>query len=434
MPEPLIVEELIAHRLKCENERAIFRRRRLIRTAVISSIIFCLLVLTTVYFYSDILFGPVKTVNSESGEGEWAIFAHDLSHSNNAGSKTLPSGKIRNVFPTKSGFVSSPVTSDGMVYTSDTYSTMYCLDSQTGDTMWSFKADGWIQSVPTIHGKTLFFGANDGKLYALDSKTGEIKWVFKTQYSIKSSPAIAGGLVVFGAADNGIYGVREKDGKKVWQANAENWVVASPVIMNGIVCVGSWDGYLYTFNARDGRVRIKLDMRTDITTSPAARDSVFYSVAGHWLYAVNSYSRNWPGEIGLGPYWQATYLYGLAPKPPGTSGLIWSLYFKDLITGYPVLAGTDIIVSNGAKLIAVDAIEHKPVWTFQRQGTLLTPPAIAEGTAFTGSSDGYVYALDALTGDMKWSLYIGENIAASPVLANGNLYVGTKSGNLYIVE
>jgi|GEM_PF-2359405 len=434
MPEPLIVDQLIAHRLKCQNEREFFRRRRRINAAIILSGLLALLVLTSVYFYTDLLFGPVKSLNSDSGQGEWVVFAHDSSHSNNAGSPSFPFGRIKSVLSTKADFVSSPVVNNKIIYATGTYSTMYALAEQTGKSIWAFEAGGWIQSAPTIHAETLYFGANDGRMYALDVKTGEPKWTFKAPYAIKSSPAIAGGLVVFGAADNCIYAIREKDGKKVWQTSVENWIVASPVIINGIVCVGSWDGYLYTFNARDGRVRLKLNMRTAITTSPAARNSLFYSVAGHWLYAVNSSSRNWPGEIALTPYWQTIYLYGLAPEPPGTSGLNWSLFFQDRITGYPVLTDTDIIISNGDKLTAVDINEHASRWTFQKQGTLLTPPAIADRTAYTSSADGYIYALDASTGDIKWSLYIGENITASPVIADGNLYIGTSSGNLYIIE
>ena len=69
---------------------------------------------------------------------------------------------------------------DGKVFVcdADTHA-LYALDSETGKTLWTFTADGRIDSPPTYHKGMVLFGARDGWLYCLRAEDGQLAWRFK---------------------------------------------------------------------------------------------------------------------------------------------------------------------------------------------------------------------------------------------------------------
>ncbi len=434
MIEPKIVKDLLAAYKKTREGRKAYLRRRRLLFAVIGLLVISALILLPLYYYSDVIMGPPAGVHSVSGPGEWAMYAHDPAHTSNAGSPNLPSVTMKVIFTAGGAINSSAVVANGVVYFGSTDSQLYALDAATGDKLWNFKTGGWIESAPAVHNGIVYFGSNDGKLYALDSKTGKEQWEFKTRYAIKSTPAIADGKVVFGSTDYRVYALNEKNGKKIWSFSSQNWLLSSPVIFNGMVCIGSMDGFLYTLNINDGRIRLKYDTRSSISNSAVATGSTFYFVDYNKLYAIDAHSRNWPKENDLVPYWRTAYIYGWAPKPPGASGFLWMLPFKDPMKGSPVLTDNNIIINTGDKLIAIDRSQQKPTWVFQIPGAQLTSPSLANGIAYTGSTDGYVYALDVSTGEKRWDVNIGEKLTSTPVIADGRIYMGTPSGRLYMIE
>lgn len=57
--------------------------------------------------------------------------------------------------------------------------TLYALDSTSGKTIWTFSADGRIDSPPTYYKGMVLFGSRDGWLYCLRAEDGELAWRFK---------------------------------------------------------------------------------------------------------------------------------------------------------------------------------------------------------------------------------------------------------------
>ena len=56
--------------------------------------------------------------------------------------------------------------------------TIHALDSQTGESLWRFTADGRIDSPPTVYGELLLFGSRDGRVYCLRASDGALAWRF----------------------------------------------------------------------------------------------------------------------------------------------------------------------------------------------------------------------------------------------------------------
>jgi outer membrane protein assembly factor BamB len=74
----------------------------------------------------------------------------------------------------------APTIAGGKVFVCDTDThTLYALDSGTGETAWTFTADGRIDSPPTYHEGMVLFGARDGWIYCLRAADGELSWRFR---------------------------------------------------------------------------------------------------------------------------------------------------------------------------------------------------------------------------------------------------------------
>jgi outer membrane protein assembly factor BamB len=57
--------------------------------------------------------------------------------------------------------------------------TLYAIDSKTGQTQWTYTADGRIDSPPTYYQGMVLFGSRGGWVYCLRAADGELAWRFK---------------------------------------------------------------------------------------------------------------------------------------------------------------------------------------------------------------------------------------------------------------
>ncbi|MBT5379889.1 MAG: PQQ-binding-like beta-propeller repeat protein [Opitutae bacterium] len=53
---------------------------------------------------------------------------------------------------------------------------VHCLDRLNGKTIWTFFAGGPVRLAPTLAGKKLLFGSDDGHAYCLEATTGKLLW------------------------------------------------------------------------------------------------------------------------------------------------------------------------------------------------------------------------------------------------------------------
>ena len=57
--------------------------------------------------------------------------------------------------------------------------TVYAVDADSGEIAWSRTVNGPVDSPPTILGNLVLFGCRDGNVYCLDTQTGEQIWRFR---------------------------------------------------------------------------------------------------------------------------------------------------------------------------------------------------------------------------------------------------------------
>ena len=93
-----------------------------------------------------------------------------------------------------------------VVYAASYDGQLYALDTLTGQSRWSFRADTALQSSPAVAYGLVYVGGRDTKIYALDATTGRLRWTVRTNAPVYSSPAITDGRLVVGS--QGRYALR----------------------------------------------------------------------------------------------------------------------------------------------------------------------------------------------------------------------------------
>jgi alcohol dehydrogenase (cytochrome c) len=131
----------------------------------------------------------------------------------------------------------TPLVVDGVMYFTQSPSTVIALDASTGSQFWTYEHTlpeklslccGRQNRGVAILGETLFLGTLDAKLIALDAKTGAVQWETQsadaaTGYSKTAAPLVIGDKVISGIA-GGEYGIRgfldaydAKTGELAWR-------------------------------------------------------------------------------------------------------------------------------------------------------------------------------------------------------------------------
>ncbi|KAA0696907.1 PQQ-dependent dehydrogenase, methanol/ethanol family [Halopseudomonas laoshanensis] len=122
------------------------------------------------------------------------------------------------------GLEATPLYSDGVLYTSLSWSRVLAVDASSGKILWSFDpqvnkakgrhacCDAVNRGVALWNGK-VYVGTLDGRLIALDAKTGKPVWTEQTTdntqpYTITAAPRIVKGMVMIGngGAEFGVRG------------------------------------------------------------------------------------------------------------------------------------------------------------------------------------------------------------------------------------
>ena len=123
-------------------------------------------------------FSGVPLRNTANPE-DWPTYRHDRFRSGRAGGN-VPADANEKWRITLGGKLAQPIVSGNHLYAvrKDAH-TIYCLDVKKGETIWTYSADGRIDSSPTAYRGLLLFGCRDGWVYCLNAAEGKLAWKFR---------------------------------------------------------------------------------------------------------------------------------------------------------------------------------------------------------------------------------------------------------------
>jgi polyvinyl alcohol dehydrogenase (cytochrome) len=169
------------------------------------------------------LAGAARIVATGGGH-DWPMIGHDPANSRNQPHEhRIGPGNVGNLavkwVATTTGDVSAtPAVSDGAVYFGDFGGTLWKLDAETGDVIWSHLVSDYTgidgdlaRTSPSLFGDTLIVGdLKHPIMLGIDAKTGDMRWMTQVHPDPKGimtgSPVLAGHVVFTGVSASGASG------------------------------------------------------------------------------------------------------------------------------------------------------------------------------------------------------------------------------------
>ncbi|WP_165875211.1 outer membrane protein assembly factor BamB family protein [Natrarchaeobius chitinivorans] len=315
---------------------------------------------------------------------------------------------------------SGPTVVNKTVYFGCHDGTVYAIDAENGDREWVFETDdppadqrydhAGVWGEPKVIDGTVFIGALDNHLYALDADTGEEEWRFDTGKFVWGSPAVSNGTVYVPSRNHWVFAVDAESGEEQWRGNVEHPAGGGVSVVDGRVHVGSYgEVNLHTFDAESGELLWKKEMNAEQCAAPAVYDETVYTMfAGEPLYAFDAETgeEQWRFGEEIG--------FGINEVPTVWSGTVY--------------------LPNSSGLYAVDADTGELQWDFDGRFVKMSP-TIADGVLFLGShSETYLFAIDATTGEELWRSQVYANIHSNPTVVDGVAFFGSHDGYMHAVS
>ncbi|MBN2136580.1 MAG: PQQ-like beta-propeller repeat protein [Sedimentisphaerales bacterium] len=192
-------------------------------------------------------------------EDSWSSLAHDAARSGATSTEIRPpfERKWYRLFG-EEGLMAGiqPIVAEGKVFVGTMAGTLYAIDSDTGNDVWTFKTAGAILHTCTAAQGKVFFGNAAGKIYGVNTGDGSIAWSVQTGQAVWNCPAAFEGVVIAGGRDGKVYAVEAKTGRVKWTSKTGYAILSSPAIDPGenMAYIASEDMHVYAFDIHQGKL------------------------------------------------------------------------------------------------------------------------------------------------------------------------------------
>ena len=301
-----------------------------------------------------------------------------------------------------------PILADDILYTGSGNGTLYALDVQTGEKLWSTDGFSQLENSGAVGGDILVAGGYDGRVRALDRHSGEALWSFNTVYPVQASPLIVEDHV-FVATDHTLYALDLATGKLQWQAptGKEGAYMGSPAYEDGVIYTTGGKSLL-AMDGTDGKELWRIE-RGDMFTAPAVANGMVY---------IGNFDK---------------YFYAFDQKT-GTEK--WKIWSDGLFWAGPAVEGDIVYAGNDDLVYALDAQTGEQLWMFQMAGKSVSEPMISDSVLYVSDSahefprgPRHLYALDAASGEELWTFETVATFLPAPALDEHTIYV-TATGDV----
>lgn len=329
--------------------------------------------------------------------------------------------------------LNAPIIADGVVFSMDSDSELYALDSTNGKRLW--KKDLRLKNEKDIGfsgglaaaGGSVFAATATGRVMAFDGRTGKDLWSADVNAPVRASPTVAEGKVFVVSHDNRLTVFSALDGSLIWTHNGIEETLGilgggSPAVAEGIVVVPYSSGEIYALRAADGEYlwHESLGNRSgtdpfsslaDVVGSPVIINSV--------VYAVNFNGSLMTFDLKTGQaYWQ----------------------LETSSSSTPWVAGNMVyILTDDNKLVAVYRKTGQVRWVHDLVKTAqkdkddpiyFTGPILAGGRLIVVSSEGYAASINPKTGKAISVVKVAGGSSVMPVVAGSTLYILSDNGDV----
>jgi len=344
---------------------------------------------------------------------------------------------------------------------------IYCLDSETGEIIWQFQAEGYRASFssPSVSGRYLVVGEGlhwtaDSRIFCIDLKRsaeegrGVKAWSFRTASHVESSPCIHDGKVYVGAGDDGFYclslsGRQDGEAEIIWHVKGANFLDCepSPVVHKGKVYFGLGKGgkAVVCLDATTGEQLWRRPAPYPVFASPAISEGkvVVGMGIGNYVNSAEEVAANIEREMlrqGNTARQAAEATSEIVPVGSvwclnaDTGQIIWKCEeMTRTVLGSPAIAdGTVYVGSRDKHLYCLSLADGSVLGKFNARGPIVSGPAVGPDNVFVVTQTGTMFSLNRQTLAADWAASLNADTMSSPAVAGGHVYVGTNNGLLCV--
>lgn len=203
-------------------------------------------------------------------------------------------GETRWTFDTQDPIVSlrgtaSPVLSEGLAYAGFANGLLAAVELSSGFPLWEQRLtipEGMselerindVDGRPLVLGQVVFAANHQGTMQARRRSDGFMLW----EKPDPSFHALAEGLeLVFVVRDDDVVvAAQQQSGDEAWKQEAfRNRILTDPLAFNNYIVVGDDKGYLHVIAQSDGRLLGRYKLRTSIRSPMVEEDGIFYALS-----------------------------------------------------------------------------------------------------------------------------------------------------------
>jgi outer membrane protein assembly factor BamB len=312
------------------------------------------------------------------------------------------------------------------------------LDAQTGAARWTYTSGGALRCGPTVAGSRLYVTSDDGVLHCIETRDARVVWQVRvnrtnanrlppgdpnSKFDLHGAAVTVVGATLFlGTHEGRVLALAAADGSAHWSFAAGDRFLAAPHVAGGRVFAGCYDGKVYALEAKSGALRWSFDAKAPVTSTPVLVQDVV--VVGSRAYDL------WGLDANTGrPRW---------------SRYVWFTWIESsaAVAGRTAYVGS----SDGAKLLAFDALTGRGVWTTDVHGYAWGTPVLDRDRIYIGTRGemqaidhrAHALALDRATGKVVWRYpftvadpRITHGYGAGAALAADRVYLAAVEGRVH---
>ena len=283
-------------------------------------------------------------------------------------------GKLLWKVDTGNGIESPALIIDNTIYISNLTGVLYALNLSDGKEKWKYTTEGqisgpanWWKSGNSIR---IIVGSYDYYLHCVDAATGQNIWKYESDNFINGAAACVDGTAIFGGCDGFLHVVDIATGKASVKINVSTYVPGSAPTAEGLSYVGDYDGGFSCVSIPEKKViwrylndKVQLPF---VASAAISGDRVITGSRDKNVYCFN--------------------------KSDGK--LIWKFNTGEKVDASPLICQEKILVANmRGDLILLKISDGTPLWTYEAGCPIFGNPFISGSRIYFGGGDGTVYCI-----------------------------------------
>ncbi|MDG1659650.1 MAG: PQQ-binding-like beta-propeller repeat protein [Crocinitomicaceae bacterium] len=327
-----------------------------------------------------------------------------------------------NIDFSNSGRAGTPtVIGDRMYSQQGMYSSNYfCLKANTGSFLWGLELGESGISPAVYHKGILLINTASCTLYAIDAESGELLWSRWLASYVYSTPT---------ADDNSVYVVYShggypvivsfdlRTGKFNWMQPVDNEAIACPVIAGNEVHLASQSGIYYVFDKESGD-KMLTSSTVKVVSSP--------TIVGDNIFVTASFGVSEKLVVLDRKTLKLKKTYSTSLTSLKTTGVrnVDETDQMNFNGSHPIVYQNKyVIVTDRGAIRAFDANSEKLIWEKPIATNSDQLPIVANDRVIITSTTGDVISYDIETGTSKLIKKVDGDIEGQPIARNGLLFI-----------